>query len=232
MSYDDGQVVNHENFVNGTQWNLLEDDQNNNNKSSGSNQDKKRKKNCGIFLCENEHVPRCVCCKTSEGRVCDKCESEISKGSIMYRCIACDWDCCEKCGPIDDQNNNRFKEHAHTRVGLLLGIQRRQNEAMGLIRQGREIPDLSRMFVKQKYESALSRLGDSNNTEAIGADDTNQHRCMRCKGTGVLLCCDGCPNSIHLSCAGLYAAPPGKWFCKACKKKRLQEKRWKRLCGD
>ena len=117
-----------------------------------------------------------------------------------------------------------------------------------MVRQAKA--DLGRSFVKHKYDSAINRLGDGNNTEAIGADDTNQHRCMRCKGTWrssakrensimshfmfqlheleehhshrslimpkiirkstlehgwlVLLCCDGCPNAIHISCAGLY----------------------------
>ena len=64
----------------------------------------------------------------------------------------------------------------------------------------------------------------------------------------MLLCCDGCPTAIHISCAGLYvksvrerflshsyicshvlqhrySAPPGKWFCKICKKKQIEERR-------
>ena len=81
-------------------------------------------------------------------------------------------DCCEKCGP--DQDDGK-KEDACTRVGLLLAIQRRQREALKMVRQAKKT-DLGRSNVKHKYDSAINRLGDSNNTEAIGADDTNQHR--------------------------------------------------------
>ena len=221
MSYDDGDVVSHEHFLNGLQWKLV------GNKNTTTNVSKKSKDNTnGIFLCSGGHVPRRLRCKESEGRLCDNCNSEISRDSFMFRCMACDWDYCEKCGPDVDGK----KEDACTRIGLLIAIQRRQREAMRFIRQARKT-NFGNSFVVHKYESALSRLQDSNNTEALGGNDTNQHRCMRCKGTGVLLCCDGCPNAIHLSCAGLCVAPPGKWFCKLCKKTKIEERRWKRICG-
>ena len=172
VSYDDGDVVTHENFVRGLQWKLV-------NNSKAKRDSRKSFKNEGIFLCEGGHVPRRIRCTKSKDRVCDKCNSEILQDSILFRCMACDWDYCEKCGPDQDDGE---KEDACTRVGLLLAIQRRQREALKMLRQT-EKTDLGRSFVKHNYDSAINRLGDSNNTEAIGADDTNQHRCMRCKGT-------------------------------------------------
>lgn len=48
--------------------------------------------------------------------------------------------------------------------------------------------------------------------------DTNEAVCGRCGGVGLLVCCDKCPQSYHLTCAGLFTAPKGDWSCPDCKR--------------
>jgi hypothetical protein len=47
----------------------------------------------------------------------------------------------------------------------------------------------------------------------------NQDLCFRCGVGGDLLCCDGCPRSVHVSCLpGLKHIPEGSWKCATCAK--------------
>lgn len=54
-------------------------------------------------------------------------------------------------------------------------------------------------------------------------DDTpeNEDRCKICREKAsnlILLLCDGCPNSYHVSCLGLQTEPESeKWYCPVCK---------------
>ncbi|GFE53323.1 SNF2 family N-terminal domain containing protein [Babesia ovis] len=56
----------------------------------------------------------------------------------------------------------------------------------------------------------------------------NDDRCKLCKEKNrddqdVLLLCDGCPNSYHISCLQLVAEPDGEqWFCPMCKPEDFQ----------
>ncbi|VEV57361.1 SNF2 helicase, putative [Plasmodium vinckei vinckei] len=49
----------------------------------------------------------------------------------------------------------------------------------------------------------------------------NEDRCKICREKSsnlILLLCDGCPNSYHVSCLGLQAEPESeKWYCPVCK---------------
>jgi hypothetical protein len=40
--------------------------------------------------------------------------------------------------------------------------------------------------------------------------------CSLCAAGGELLCCDGCPRTLHARCAGLTAVPEGDWRCPWC----------------
>eukprot|EP00940_MAST-03C_sp_MAST-3C-sp2_P001540 g1540.t1 len=87
-------------------------------------------------------------------------------------------------------------------------------------RQKRSLGSDRTVLRERLCEWVSKRLKDGNSTETQqGATDLNDHRCARCRGTGVLLCCDGCPLSIHLTCAGLFSVPKGKWYCKGCKER-------------
>eukprot|EP00742_Colponemidia_sp_Colp-10_P004974 GILJ01005315.1.p1 GENE.GILJ01005315.1~~GILJ01005315.1.p1 ORF type:complete len:592 (-),score=78.50 GILJ01005315.1:248-2023(-) len=44
----------------------------------------------------------------------------------------------------------------------------------------------------------------------------NEDECAECGVGGDLLCCDGCPASYHLKCAGVDEVPSGRWECKDC----------------
>eukprot|EP00743_Colponemidia_sp_Colp-15_P009739 GILK01010659.1.p1 GENE.GILK01010659.1~~GILK01010659.1.p1 ORF type:complete len:604 (-),score=84.44 GILK01010659.1:166-1836(-) len=44
----------------------------------------------------------------------------------------------------------------------------------------------------------------------------NEDECAECGIGGDLLCCDGCPASYHLKCAGVEEVPEGRWECKDC----------------
>lgn len=61
--------------------------------------------------------------------------------------------------------------------------------------------------------------------------DLNEHCCRRCGGAGQLICCDSCPASFHVTCAGLYngSMPKGKWSCRSCRK-RGSKRSWG--CSD
>lgn len=62
----------------------------------------------------------------------------------------------------------------------------------------------------------------------------NDERCKLCKeknrdNRDVLLLCDGCPNSYHISCLQLVAEPDGEqWFCPMCKPEDFQVIKFRR----
>ncbi|KAK1933515.1 SNF2 family N-terminal domain containing protein [Babesia divergens] len=62
----------------------------------------------------------------------------------------------------------------------------------------------------------------------------NDERCKLCKEKNrddrdVLLLCDGCPNSYHISCLQLVAEPDGEqWFCPMCKPEDFQVIKFRR----
>jgi hypothetical protein len=62
---------------------------------------------------------------------------------------------------------------------------------------------------------------------ANGSADSNDVTCSKCYCGGELVCCDTCPRSFHLSCAGLslYEMPAGSWSCPVCKGKRSSARR-------
>lgn len=45
--------------------------------------------------------------------------------------------------------------------------------------------------------------------------------CYMCGEGGKVLCCDTCPNVVHLQCIGLKEAPDGMWQCENCRNKLL-----------
>ncbi|XP_036295984.1 histone-lysine N-methyltransferase, H3 lysine-36 specific [Pipistrellus kuhlii] len=56
----------------------------------------------------------------------------------------------------------------------------------------------------------------------------NVRWCFACSEGGNLLCCESCPASFHLKCAGI-EFPEGKWYCNDCragKKPRYMELVW------
>lgn len=60
-----------------------------------------------------------------------------------------------------------------------------------------------------------------------GGADGNDVTCAKCFCGGSLVCCDTCPRSFHLSCAGLspYEMPAGTWNCPICRGKRAAARR-------
>ena len=51
-----------------------------------------------------------------------------------------------------------------------------------------------------------------------GAENGDQHEdvCTKCYVGGELVCCDRCPRTFHVACAGLDAIPEGDWVCRVC----------------
>ncbi|KJE89875.1 hypothetical protein CAOG_009405 [Capsaspora owczarzaki ATCC 30864] len=62
---------------------------------------------------------------------------------------------------------------------------------------------------------------------ADGARDQNDEFCTECRGTGRLLCCDGCPRAFHPVCLDIdeneLADDDSAWYCHACSVSRLQQ---------
>ncbi|KAK1444511.1 SNF2/RAD54 helicase family protein [Babesia gibsoni] len=62
----------------------------------------------------------------------------------------------------------------------------------------------------------------------------NDERCKLCKEKNrddrdILLLCDGCPNSYHITCLQLVAEPDGdQWFCPMCKPEDFQVVKFRR----
>ena len=58
--------------------------------------------------------------------------------------------------------------------------------------------------------------------EEDGEEEGSDTACMVCglnsNSDEILLCDgDGCDNEAHITCVGLSAVPPGKWFCSSCR---------------
>ena len=83
-----------------------------------------------------------------------------------------------------------------------------------------QVPEISNEMTRR--ESLTSTIPEPYGTpplpneyeELINADE-----CMVCGYEGDLLCCDGCPASVHRGCIGLGNGrlPEGKWLCPECK---------------
>lgn len=49
----------------------------------------------------------------------------------------------------------------------------------------------------------------------------NDDFCSACSGSGLIICCERCPKSFHLTCTNppLSETPQGVWFCNECLKR-------------
>jgi hypothetical protein len=57
--------------------------------------------------------------------------------------------------------------------------------------------------------------------ESVCKTVDNSNICNTCEKPdnycdGDLICCDGCPRSLHKRCAGLRTVPKGRWTCGSC----------------
>lgn len=61
----------------------------------------------------------------------------------------------------------------------------------------------------------------------IGSDG-HEERCHKCQKFGELLCCDGCPIAVHLSCLKplIMKVPEAakEWFCPVCYEKKAKKR--------
>ncbi|CAI7788272.1 unnamed protein product [Closterium sp. NIES-53] len=71
-----------------------------------------------------------------------------------------------------------------------------------------------------KVKGAGGEVGGEGAEGEGGAGERSDYSdvlCRLCGDGGELLCCDACPATLHLPCAGLQALPGGNWFCPACR---------------
>ncbi|ONK79623.1 uncharacterized protein A4U43_C01F8260 [Asparagus officinalis] len=75
------------------------------------------------------------------------------------------------------------------------------------------------------YEERL-RVTSPNESSTEVQTESGLNRCVICKQSGELLCCDGkgCKSSYHLSCLSppLQDIPPGVWLCHFCFRKKVE----------
>ena len=62
--------------------------------------------------------------------------------------------------------------------------------------------------------------------EWLETEDGHAYQCVKCMGTGRLLCCDtpGCELAMHEECASKIPFAKEKWFCDHCKLVRWAHK--------
>jgi hypothetical protein len=67
---------------------------------------------------------------------------------------------------------------------------------------------------------------DSDELLELGSDG-HEERCHKCRRFGDLLCCDGCPISMHSSCLQLLSLqipqPDEEWYCPICCEKKATD---------
>lgn len=64
-------------------------------------------------------------------------------------------------------------------------------------------------------------------TSQQSEQDLNNQVCSKCALSGNLLCCDFCPNAVHLTCVGMteYEVPDGEWKCHECRRAKNSKNR-------
>lgn len=78
--------------------------------------------------------------------------------------------------------------------------------------------------------SSQLRLGGRQTRQRSGRVPSAEERlpnndvCDSCGLGGELLCCDNCPNTLHLTCVNppLDAIPEGEWYCQKCRKTKKE----------
>lgn len=90
-------------------------------------------------------------------------------------------------------------------------------KAKATYKLAKEVLEFARVYAK-----APARLSDEFISCNFPFDRNDNHYvyCIICGLSGDLLCCDGCANVAHPSCAYLSEIPEGDWFCDLCQKMR------------
>ena len=81
------------------------------------------------------------------------------------------------------------------------------------------VPDgVADMNAGQFNGGGVQMVAQVQGSQRKGPDERNVDECVICFGSGVLICCDDCPNAFHSDCLGYYQhLPRGKWKCYFCK---------------
>nr|XP_019959496.1 PREDICTED: autoimmune regulator isoform X1 [Paralichthys olivaceus] len=84
--------------------------------------------------------------------------------------------------------------------------------------------DGTRKCIKEETSAALKSQAAESTFHHKGETTTgmvhyNDDECAVCKDGGELLCCDGCPRALHLTCLDppLTSIPSGTWQCERCR---------------
>ncbi|KAL9112614.1 MAG: hypothetical protein Q9227_003185 [Pyrenula ochraceoflavens] len=88
---------------------------------------------------------------------------------------------------------------------------------------------MSRTTRSMKDNDAANAVDSDEELSVDHSVQENNDFCGACGGNGELLCCDGCPNSFHFSCAdppiNPKQPPEGEWFCSACQARNSRRNR-------
>lgn len=76
----------------------------------------------------------------------------------------------------------------------------------------------SKVMKKRRKEEEEELESEELAEDETGSDEDVGGACAVCSKSGMLVCCDSCPLSYHLSCAipPLKKVPRGKWLCQVC----------------
>jgi len=73
---------------------------------------------------------------------------------------------------------------------------------------------------KSKATTSVKPLPNLRPRTKVSLKEWN-NECYICGEGGEVLCCDTCPNVVHLECVGLKETPEGIWQCESCSNKVL-----------
>jgi len=120
-----------------------------------------------------------------------------------------------------DSEEPHFRALRQLRQGVpyhLLSLERKMEIFEYLVDELLQLDWVRHEFTQRQQRSPETLFSPLPTTQDY-QDMENEDNCMICGKEGDLLCCDGCPRSIHRECAGVgphQDLADGDWFCPEC----------------
>jgi len=121
---------------------------------------------------------------------------------------------CKLLNRLFEESFNFIEDIEHEKIASNNGERKAKLNCIRRMRKNEE--ESEDILSSEDYEESPKKEDSHKNSDIEWGDE-----CYICGEGGNLLCCDTCPNVVHLECVGLKSTPTGMWQCEACRNKSV-----------